>query len=188
MNNNSLFKLLCSIPVILVFLYFIPFLGICLMLFRCYIYIGRKNNLYSTLFICGILILLPKIIYNVFDLFNVDNNIINYLLQIIDSNIYIKLINYSKLLITVSIIFLIVSFIFNNIYSNLSNKLSNYIKEEQRKDYEISKANNLIIKEKQEAAKNTHVVYCPHCGADNIISGNYGTCKFCRNSIEYNEK
>ena len=67
MNNNRLFKLLCSIPVILVFLYFIPFLGICLMLFRCYIYIGRKNNLYSTLFICGILILLPKIIYNVFN-------------------------------------------------------------------------------------------------------------------------
>ena len=57
MNKNSLFKLLCSIPVILVFLYFIPFLGICLMLFRCYIYKGKKNSLYSTLFIFIIIVI-----------------------------------------------------------------------------------------------------------------------------------
>ena len=35
MRNNLLFKILASIPVILLTLYFIPFLGVILILFSC---------------------------------------------------------------------------------------------------------------------------------------------------------
>ena len=43
MKNNLFIKILCSIPVILLFLYFIPFLGVCLILFRYFIYDNKKR-------------------------------------------------------------------------------------------------------------------------------------------------
>ena len=36
------------------------------------------------------------------------------------------------------------------------------------------------MKEKREIAKNTHVIHCPYCGADNLFTEQIGTCKFCR--------
>ena len=54
MSENKFFKLLCSLPVVLIVLYFIPFLGICLILFRYYVY--RGNKYYKTpalLLVCG---------------------------------------------------------------------------------------------------------------------------------------
>ena len=44
------------------------------------------------------------------------------------------------------------------------------------------------LKEKIEAAKNMTVVYCPHCGADNILTTNVGTCKYCRSRLEVKNK
>ena len=44
------------------------------------------------------------------------------------------------------------------------------------------------MQEKRERAKNTHVVYCPYCGADNMLTEKTGICKFCRRKIEYKEK
>ena len=44
------------------------------------------------------------------------------------------------------------------------------------------------MKEKIEAAKNMTVVYCPHCGADNILTTNVGTCKYCRSRLEVKNK
>ena len=41
------------------------------------------------------------------------------------------------------------------------------------------------MKEKREKAKNTHIVYCPYCGADNMLTSNVGRCKYCRRRIEY---
>ena len=48
--------------------------------------------------------------------------------------------------------------------------------------------NDLEMKEKREKAKNSRVVNCPYCGADNLIYNNVGTCKFCRKKITYQEK
>ena len=38
--------------------------------------------------------------------------------------------------------------------------------------------------EKQEKTKNTKVVYCPYCGADNMLTEKVGTCKYCRRKIQ----
>ena len=38
MKEREIFKILTSIPVILIVLYFIPFLGVCLIIFRYFIY------------------------------------------------------------------------------------------------------------------------------------------------------
>ena len=42
MSENKLFKLLASIPVILLCLYFIPFVGVCLIGLRYFVYRNNK--------------------------------------------------------------------------------------------------------------------------------------------------
>lgn len=188
---NKFLKILCSLPIILIVLYFIPFLGICLILFRYYVYRSRKKY-YSTpiyLLVCGLLILIPQAINSIIKMLNINSIEIPYLNTIITSDIYVKLISYSKLLITISIIFLILSFIFRNVFNKVSSKLNssikNYMEQDLKKDYEIRKENDLKMQEKREKAVNTHVVRCPYCGSDNMLTQQTGTCKFCRKNIEY---
>ena len=189
MRNNLFIKLLCSIPVILVVLYFIPFLGVCLILFRAYIYRNKNIKTYVLLLVCGLLILIPKLIDSIIKMLNNNNIKIPYLNSIITSNIYTKLLNYSKFLIIIGVVFIILSYIFNNVFNKISSKLNsgikNYMEKDVRKDYEIRKENDLKMQEKREKAKNTHVVHCPYCGSDNMLTEQTGTCKFCRRKIEY---
>lgn len=186
MNENKFFKLLCSLPIILIILYFIPFLGICLILFRFYIY--RNNKQYKTpilLLLCGLLLLIPKLLDSIMKFLKLSSDEIPYLNNIMNSDIYIKLLSYSKLLITLGIIFLILLFILKNVFNKVNTGIRNYMAEDLKKDYEIRKENDLKMQEKREKAKNTHVVYCPYCGADNMLTEQTGICKFCRRKIEY---
>lgn len=190
MKNNLIFKLLASFPLILVALYFIPFLGICLILFRYFIYDNKKR--FSTpIFIIGvgILILIPKTLNLIFDIAKVDMTKIPYLSDILSTDLYnVNFINYSNLLITIGVIFFIISFVLNTIFSKLKSKLDsgvrNYISETQKRDAEISKENDMKIKIKQEKARNTSYVKCPNCGSDNLLAEKFGTCKYCRRKIE----
>ena len=88
---------------------------------------------------------------------------------------------YSKLLITTGVIFLIISFIINSILYKLENSIKSYISNQEKREAEISQKNNLIMKEK---VKNTSVVYCSYCGADNMLTCHIGTCKYCRRKIK----
>jgi len=193
MKNNIILKLLASLPIIFLSLYFIPFLGICLILFRFFMYSDKKRI--STLIIIigvGILVLIPRCLYLLLDILKVDINTIPYLNDIIKSELYgIDFMNYSKLLICVGIILLIVLFILKNIFDTLGNRLKStmldYINKTEKRNAEISKQNDLEIKIKQEKAKNTNYVKCPNCGSDNLLSEKFGTCKYCRRSIK-NEK
>lgn len=189
MRNNIFIKLLCSIPIILLMLYFIPFLGICLILFRLFVYSDKKKNTTSIIIlIIGILCLLPKGVSLLSNAINFDITKIPYLKDILASDYYnIKILEYSKLLITVGIIFIIITYIFNMIFSKVSSKLNNgirnYINETQKRDAEISRKNDMEIKIKQEKAKNTSYVECPNCGSDNLLGEKYGTCKYCRSKL-----
>ena len=89
MRNNIFIKLLCSIPVILLMLYFIPFLGICLILFRLFVYSDkRKKSTPIIILITGILCLLPKGIELLTNAINVDITKIPYLNDILTSDYY----------------------------------------------------------------------------------------------------
>ena len=170
-------------------LYFIPFLGICLILFRLFVYSDKKK--FSTpiiILITGVLCLLPKGIILLTNVINIDITKIPYLKDILASDYYnIKILEYSKLLITVGIIFIIITYVFNIIFSKVSSKLNNgirnYINETQKRDAEISRKNDMEIKIKQEKAKNTSYVECPNCGSDNLLGEKYGTCKYCRSKL-----
>lgn len=181
MTNNIFMKFLCSIPMILIFLYFIPALGICLLLIKYFAYSTNTKLTPIVLIGTGLILLVPKFASYIGNLFNYNMDIIPYFNQIITSDIYnIKIINYCKLLVIAGIIFVILNFFFNKLVS----AVKNYFAKLQRRDYEIAQKNDLIIKEKQEKARNTTFVSCPHCGADNIITGKTGICKYCRRTIQ----
>lgn len=188
MKNNLLIKILLSIPIILISLYFIPFFGICLVLLRNIIYGNKKRNFtLICITVVGFIILLPKGLSLVLGLTKTDIGTIPYLNDIVNSKFYnIEFVNYSELLIEVGIILLVISCSSKIILSRVGNKLGagirKYINESQKRDYEISKQNDMEIK--QEKAKNTSYVKCPNCGSDNLIGEKFGTCKYCRQKIE----
>jgi len=189
-KNNILIKLLASFPIILIALYFIPFLGICLILLRYFVSDNKKKNSTPILIIgVGLIILIPKVLDFIFGIIKFDTTKIPYFNTILNSNLYnLDFINYSKFLICVGIIFLIISFILKTVFEKISRKLNsgiiNYINESQKRDYEISKQNDMEIKIKQEKAKNTSYVKCPNCGSDNLLSEKFGTCKYCRSKLQ----
>ena len=192
MKQNRFIKLLASIPSILLFLYFIPFIGVCLILLRLFIYNNKKVSTAVSLLSIGLLIISPLFINKVLGLINIQNFNIPYLSDIVNSNLYNeKFIRYSKLLMIVSILFFIISFAFksliNKIRLKFNSEIREYISRNEQKAAEISEKNDLIMKEKREKAKNTHVVYCPYCGSDNLFTEKTGICKFCRRKIEYKE-
>lgn len=190
MKNNLLFRLFLSLPVILVLLYFIPFLGVCLILFRYFIYYNEKRvSVPVVLIVVGIVILVPKILGLIMGILNFDLNIIPSFGKFLNSDLYnVSFISYSKFLITVGIIFFVGSYFLNNIINKtktcLRNGARDYVSNMQKRDMEISRENDMRIKLKQEKAKNTSYVKCPYCGSDNLVSLKFDTCKFCRRKIE----
>lgn len=189
---KKVLSLLCSIPVILVALYFIPFLGIVLILFR--LYFKKQDKIYmlpTFLIATALTIFIPKIIYLVVNALAIKVNI-PFLDKIISSDLYEKLIKYGKLLIIVGVLYLILHYIFTNIFMKVKNKLNSsvngFVERNEQRSYEIQKENDLKMRKTQEKAKNTHFVSCPTCGKDNIIHGNIGTCTHCRGTLVYKEK
>ena len=63
MRDNILIRMLCSIPVILALLYFLPFLGVCLIIFRYIVYYSDRRIVTPYYLIStGLIILLPKLL------------------------------------------------------------------------------------------------------------------------------
>ena len=186
MKNNIILKILLSIPIILIALYFIPFLGVCLIIFKLFVYGSKKSIITSvSLLIVGLLVLIPKVL----SLTKINIDKIPYLKDIINSDMYnINFIKYSKLLITIGIIFLVIILILKLVVTKLSNKFNGkvgeYITEMQKKEIEISRETDMKIKLKHERARNTSYVKCPYCGSDNLLGEKFGTCSFCRRKIE----
>ena len=179
---NMFVKILLSLPVIFTTLYFIPFLGICLLVVR--LFINNRKNLFtsSIIFITGILILIPKILNSVLNLIKID---IPFLNDIINNEFYnVNLIKYSKLLITIGVIFLLLTYVIKIIFNKFNNSLISYIKNVELQDEKISKENDLEMKIKREKMKTTNYVKCPYCGSDNIISLKTSRCQYCRRVIE----
>lgn len=186
MKNNLFLKLLGSIPVILISLYFVPFLGICLILFRYFMYHEKRKRIATSVFLIGIgiVILVPKILEVILQWIKFDITKIPYINEVIQLEVYqTNFMSYSKLLLIVGILFLILTFILQRLFEKLEEFLKLYIQEHEKRNREISSKNDLLMKEKQEKAKNTSVVYCPYCGADNILTSNIGVCKYCRRQI-----
>lgn len=186
MYARNFIKLLCSIPIILITLYYIPFLGICLLLFRTFIYDAKKDyNTQLILIICGILILFPYGAKALFDSLKID---FTYLDSINNSDVYPKLMDYSKLLIIVGVIFMLLTYAFNKIFGDLSSKihegLTKAYNDSVENDYKAKKEVQEKMANEREKVKNYHVVKCPNCGADNEVYKAGTSCKYCRTKLK----
>ncbi len=184
-RDNFIIKVLVSYPVILIVLYFIPFIGVCLLLFRMFIY--NRKRVRDLLFIIGVgvLILIPKIVNYILGVISYDIDNISYLSDIVNSDLYnVDFIGYSKFLIGLGIILLIVSYVVNIIFRKFNNSLVSYIKNIENRDREIASQNDMKMRIKRERAVNTSYVKCPYCGSDNLVSDKFGVCKYCRRKIE----
>ena len=90
MRNNVLISLLCNMIVIFVALYYIPFLGVFLIIIRYIIYYSdnRKNTTSSYLLVLGAMLLMPKLIKFVSDKISYSLDNVPYFNKLIESNIY----------------------------------------------------------------------------------------------------
>ena len=186
MRNNAILKLICSIPVIILALCFLPIVGVCLIILRNFVYSNSKN--YKTaisIIVVGAILLLPNAINWILNTTSQAESItIPYLKEIVNSEIYLSLYENCEFIITVGVIYLIVSFAISKLTNKATNFVKSYIRKQEQIDREVAKENNLKIKEKQERAKHTKIMRCPHCGAHNVITEKTGVCSFCRKAFE----
>lgn len=183
MKQNIFFNFLTSLPIILLCLYFIPFLGVCLLLVKFFRNSTRKSNISTSIIIIvfGFVILFPKI-----SNFILDGN--SFFESFINTSLYnVRLIEYSKNLITIGVLYLLFTYLFEYLKYKFHFSMLRYILNLEKKNATISLKNDLIMKEKREKAKNTKVIYCPFCGADNLLTSKTGTCKYCRKQIKFND-
>ena len=189
MVNNVFFKFITSIPVIVITMFFIPILGVILLLFR--FYLKKKNDITTSFIVLGILLVIPKILVSIFDLINFDSSKIPYFDKIVNSNIYDKLLFYGKALITIGVVVAILFFIISNLIRKISSKVEtgvkDYIKREEQRDREVKEKNDMIMRERKEIVDNMHTVKCPYCGGSNVLTSKIGSCKYCRKPLEYKE-
>ena len=194
MNLHFLVKILCSLPVILLFLYFIPFIGVCLIILRGVFYSyersfnNEKHFSLSSMFITiGLVLFIPNIMDQILKYITVENTSFLFLHDFVSSTMYGKLFSYGQLLFCLGILSFIISYIFKHFSVKLSYYLKSYILNQEKKMMDVSKTNDMEMKLKQERATHTHVVFCPSCGADNILTEKVGKCKYCRTYLEYKD-
>ena len=183
--NNQVLKLIFSLPVVLLLLYLFPVLGVFFAIGH--LFMNRRASYYLPilLFIVGLILYLPRILEIISQKFQFT---IGSLSEILEMPIYNQIGPYGKRLMILGIVFMVASAIFKWIANLGHNSLLEYIKGQEMESAKLNAKNDLIMKEKQEKTKNSHVIICPHCGADNLIYGQTGTCKYCRKKLSYTEK
>ncbi len=188
MIKKSFINIITSLPIILIALYFLPVVGILLILLKFITATNKNNSIAIILILLGILIQIPNALKTFTKAFKFS---IPYLDKILEHELYYDLSKYSVLLIVTGVVLIIITTLFNKLFNGLKSTLNEavdtYVTKQVEQDREIDKENDLEIKLKQEKAKNTHVVHCPNCGADNIVSENVTRCKYCRTELESKE-
>ena len=189
----KLIKFLCSIPVILLLLYFLPPLGVIVFLAR-YLVNGDRHFFRAPVVIAiiSLILLIPQGLYLANQNFNLGLTI-PYLNEVINSEIYPKIADFAKFSFIVAVVILIVTYLLRSFLGGLSSKFSqllgSYFSAKQAEEAKIAQENDLKLKEKAITSKQKtpHVVKCPHCGKSNSIIGTVGKCISCRTPIEYKE-
>ena len=196
-NINSFMKFLLSIPIILLVLYFLPILGVIMLIARYFIY-GSRHYYRApiVLLIVALILLIPHGLELAMANFGVELTI-PYFKEFISLGIYPKIIEYAERIFIIGVVTLVVSAIIKTvgqkITAKLSNKLSgalsNYFNQKEQTRREEIKLRTTEAEERIENSKKNipHAVKCPNCGKVNSITGTVGKCKSCRTPIQYKE-
>ena len=130
MRANASLKLISSLPIILLALYFIPFVGISLIILRYFIYNNRYFEVPKALLGIGILVFIPQISLNVIKLLKLEE--VTMLNDIVNSEVYASFIEYGKFLLCLGVVLIIVSVILRKVIERISFFVREYIKNETR--------------------------------------------------------
>ena len=175
---DQILKIITSIPVILLGSYLSILIGFFLILLRFCIREENKKKFILFLFVLGIILVIPYFIDTI------TGSKILSINTFISTGIYRSFLSFGKDLLILSVIFLFLLIFCESMLQQVEDYIKKYIEKEEQQMQEIPRENNIVM---QDSVKNTHVVFCPYCGADNIIEGKSGICKFCRREIAYQE-
>ena len=181
--DNAFFKLITCLPVTLIVLYFYPFIGVLLILLRCYVYRNLGNfNTATNLLSVGLIVLIPKFMGIAIKKFNLPK--VAILNKLLDHQIYINIASYGTFLIILSLVAFVIPFIVNIVLSKIKEDKAN--KEKMQQIAQQPQVEE-IKEEPQEQTAGTYVVHCPQCGTNTIFTTKSGTCPSCGTHIEYTE-
>ena len=184
MIKKSFINLITSLPIILIALYFLPILGILLLLLKFITATNKNNSIATILIILGLLIQIPNLLKWLTKSFKFT---IPYLDKVLEYDLYYDLTKYSTLLIITGVVLIIITTLFNKIFGSIKNTLNEAVDTYVTKQAELEHESDLEKMEKQEKAKNTHAVHCPNCGAVTMTSEKVTKCKYCRTELEAKE-
>ncbi|MBR6166211.1 hypothetical protein IKQ65_01090 [Candidatus Saccharibacteria bacterium] len=178
-------RLVCSLPVLLVTLYFVPALGVILTIARLFIYGSyRYYRVPAALLVVALFCLIPRAYELAQQNFQIP--VFQPLIDFRSHAFYEKLTAFGRFTAIFSIIMLVLSQILGKLATSVSGALR---MAQMAKSVDTSNRKPGLTPDKptpsQTDQTTPHVLKCPHCGKVNHIKGTVGDCKSCRNPIEW---
>jgi hypothetical protein len=189
----SIPKLICSLPVLLVALYFVPPLGIVLTIARLFIYGSyRYYRVPAAILIVALLCLVPRGYELLQQNFGEQVPVFQPLIDFRGHSMFAKLTDFGRFTAIFSIIMLVAS----QILGKVANMASQALRMAQATNSDTSsaqKSNRKVMQKENNRndpsdQETPHVVKCPNCGKANHITGTVGDCKACRSALEWHPK
>ena len=194
----SIPKLICSLPVLLITLYFVPPLGVILTVARLFIYGSyRYYRVPAAILIVALLCLVPRG-YELLQQ-NFGNSVPTFqpLIDFRAHPLFAKLTDFGRWTAIFSVIMIIASLALGKV-ANLASqalrmaRMANSTGHSNTSNDNTTRKTPVMQKDGREAdpsdQSTPHVVKCANCGKANHIIGTVGTCKACRTAIEWHPK
>lgn len=194
----SIPKLICSLPVLLVTLYFVPPLGVVLTIARLFIYGSyRYYRVPAVILVVALLCLAPRGYELLQQNFGESIPVFQPFIDFRAHPLFAKLTDFGRWTAIFSVIMIIASLALGKVANLVSQALrmartaSSASRANAGSDSSTRKT-PVMQKDGREAdpsdQSTPHVVKCPSCGKANHIIGTVGTCKACRSAIEWHAK
>jgi len=194
----SIPKIICSLPVILVTLYFVPPLGVILTIARLFIYGSyRYYRVPAAILIVALLCLAPRGYELLQQNFGESIPVFQPFIDFRTHPLYAKLTDFGRWTAIFSIIMLVASQILSKVANLASQALrmaqsANSASRARSGSDRPANSTPVMKKDGRDATptdqSTPHVVKCLNCGKANHIIGTVGTCKACRTAIEWRPK
>lgn len=194
----SIPKLICSLPVLLVTLYFVPPLGVVLTIARLFIYGSyRYYRVPAAILVVALLCLAPRGYELLQQNFGETIPVFQPLIDFRANPLFAKLTDFGRWTAIFSVIMILASLALGKV-ANLASqalrmaRMAGSASRTNAGSESSTRKTPVMQKDGREAdpsdQSTPHVVKCKNCGKANHIIGAVGTCKACRTAIEWQAK
>jgi len=194
----SIPKLICSLPVLLVTLYFVPPLGVVLTIARLFIYGSyRYYRVPAAILVVALLCLAPRGYELLQQNFGETIPVFQPFIDFRAHPLFTKLTDFGRWTAIFSVIMIIVTLALGKVANLVSQalRMANMAGSASRANAGSDNTTRKTPIMQKDGAKvdpsdqsTPHVVKCDNCGKANHIIGTVGTCKACRTAIEWHPK